>query len=636
MSFSWLCPIRSNASYKMFTFTKKENYTLGFIGQTELKKTKIVMEYAFNEMYTKALNKLIEYNIRDVILIEELGAKMKHINFINEIRTICGTSFEAGSAVLAQVDSLTISFLKKLGMASKNGNPHIAKASYPGAFVYDPIPGVYDNVTDFDFKALYPSLMITYNIGPNNFIMKFKNEQFGYDYAYDKGNIPDKIEVYMDPMGDNILKLMSKQDVLDFISDNNLTVTVNGCCYTAHEDKESVYNKILTYLLDSRGKYKGEMFKAIEKKDKESEEYFYSRQYSYKVLANSLYGAIANKIFRFFDLSCAAAITLSGQEALKWSIIEGNAQMEAIKTESPIVRPDPITKIEMYDAKKMQRRKESTPYIVTGDTDSIFTCFQTFPQEQSTENILKWCGIVQDYLNNDIMKEIVEARNVPFKYNKLVLKNELLISRGLFLKKKRYAMRVTNNEGKEVDEVKYMGIEIKRSDYPSRSKDLMKKILDILLKSETVSVAKLFDFINSQEREFIELIKKGDKTIARPVSYGKKLEQYKVIPQGVRAMECFNKVIYPIHTVGTKAYMFRVRGIDDLTAPEDVIKKYQKFIGEGNKFTVIAIPDDMESLPSYILPDVKENLDFAFTSRHTLLLEPLTQNKKQATNVMTF
>ena len=466
--------------------------------------------------------------------------------------------------------------------------------------------------------------------------MKFKNEQIGYDYAYNQNNIPDKVEVYIDPMGDNKLKVMKKTEVLKLIKDEQLTVTVNGCCYTAHDKEESVYNKILSYLLGSRKKYKGEMFKAIEAKDKENEEYFYARQYSYKVLANSLYGAIANKVFRFFDLSCAAAITLSGQEALKWSIIEGNAMMESIKTEKPIVRPVPITKIEMYDEKQMQKRKESTPYIVTGDTDSIFTCFQSFPQQQTTENILKWCSIVQNYLNNDIMKEIVESRNVPFKYNRLVLKNELLISRGLFLAKKRYAIRVTNNEGKDVDQVNYMGIEIKRSDYPSRSKELMKKILDILLKSETVSVTKLFDFINSQEKEFIELIKRGEKTIARPVSYGKKLKDYKTIPQGVRAMECWNKVMYPIHTQGTKAYMFRVKGIDDLKAPEDVILRYQKFIGAGNKFEVIAIPDDVETLPSYIIPDVKGNLDFAFTARHELLLEPLTKAVHQATNVMTF
>jgi len=629
-------PLDQMQLYKMFTFTKKENYTLGFIGQEELKKTKIVMEYSFNEMYTKALNKLIEYNIQDVVLIKELEDKVKHINFLNEIRTICGTSFEAGSAVLAQVDSLTISFLKKQGMASKNGNPHIAKAKYPGAFVYEPIPGVYDNVTDFDFASLYPSLIITYNIGPNNFVMKFKNYQLGYDYAYNRDNIPDKVEVYMDPMGDNVLKVIKKNDLLKIIKDEKLTVTVNGCCYTAHDKEESVYNKILSYLLGSRKKYKGEMFKAIEAKDKENEEYFYARQYSYKVLANSLYGAIANKIFRFFDLSCAAAITLSGQEALKWSIIEGNAMMESLKTEKPIVRPAPITKIEMYDEKHMQKRKASTPYIVTGDTDSIFTCFQSFPQPQTTENVLKWCKVVQDYLNDEIMKEIVESRNVPFEHNRLVLKNELLISRGLFLAKKRYAIRVTNNEGKDVDQVNYMGIEIKRSDYPSKSKDLMKKILDILLKSETVSVSKLFDFINSQEKEFIELIKKGDKTIARPVSYGKKLKDYKTIPQGVRAMEAWNKVMYPIHTQGTKSYMFRVKGIDDLTAPEDVIIRYQKFIGSGNTFDVIAIPDDVEYLPPYIIPDVKGNLEFAFTARHDLLLAPLTKNKKQVTNVMTF
>ncbi len=621
--------------YKMFTFTKKESYKLGFIGETEIGETKIQMEYPINQMYYKALNKLIEYNIMDTVLIQNLENKLNHVNFLNEIRIICNTSFDSGSAVLGQIDSIVVSFLKKKGLASKNGDPHASKDKFPGGFVYEPVPGIYDNITDFDFTSLYPSLIITYNIGPNNFIMKLKDRELGFDLTYNKDSLPNEIEIIMDPMGDKIEKKFTKNELLQYVKDENPLFTINGCFFTQHDDKESIYNEILTMLLSSRKEYKNLMLTAKEDNNDADFDYYYTRQYSYKVLANSLYGAISNKVFRFYDISCATAVTLSGQEGLKWSIIEGNEFMDHLTTEKKLRRAKPLTKKEMYIKEEMWKRVPSTPYIIAGDTDSIFTCFQSFKGDKSDENIIKWCNQLQKYLNETIMKEMVEKHNVPFERNKLVLKNELIISRGLFLAKKRYAIRVTNQEGKVIDDVSYMGLEIKRSDYPSMSKVFLKQLLELILKSETVSLPNIYEYISSMEEEFIKLIAKGDKSIARPVSYGKKLSEYKVISQGVKAMEAWNSIVYHAHTVGSKAYMFRVKGIDRDKAPKEIVIKYDKFISEGNKFETIAIPDEELYLPSYIIPDLKGNLQFAFKDRHDLLLKPVAQ-VKQKNNILTF
>ncbi len=61
-----------------------ENYKLGFIAQHELGITKIDLPLPINEMYWKMLNKTIEYNIRDVELLEKLEEKLAHINLLNE------------------------------------------------------------------------------------------------------------------------------------------------------------------------------------------------------------------------------------------------------------------------------------------------------------------------------------------------------------------------------------------------------------------------------------------------------------------------------------------------------------------------------------------------------------------------
>ena len=100
------------------------------------------------------------------------------------------------------------------GLASKNSDPHIKKEKYPGAFVFEPVPGVYNYITDFDFASLYPSIMITYNIGVNTFVMKLKEPTLGYEVTYARDNLPKMIEVYIDPMYENKLVKVPKDEFL--------------------------------------------------------------------------------------------------------------------------------------------------------------------------------------------------------------------------------------------------------------------------------------------------------------------------------------------------------------------------------------------------------------------------------------
>lgn len=611
--------------YKMFTFTKMENYKLDFIANHELKRRKLELPCKFNKMYWEHLNTLIEYNILDTVLLEELENKVKHINLINELRTICTASFDSATAPMNQIDTIVVAWMRSQGLSSKNAENH-AKKKYPGAFVLTPEPGIYDTAVDFDFKSLYPSLIRTYNIGLNNFIMRTKDPAIGYNLAYDRDNVPDKVEMIIDPMFENKEIVMKKEDIFKTIKDDKLIHTINGCFYNNHKDNESYYSLILKNLLDSRTNYKNLMFKAKEEGDTELKELYFTKQLVYKVLANTLYGVIANKQFRFFNLACAAAITLSGQEALKASIIEGNNFMSHLKTKKELVREPVATQLEMFHADPIKPPfpNREFKYIITGDTDSIFCCFEDFKEDLTTERIHNYCGEIQEYLNNGIMREIVEAHNVEFENCHLILKNELIISRGLFLAKKRYAIRVTNNEGVDCDEVNYMGIEVKRSDFPSYSKVFLKELLDLVLKSEKVSYPKLMKFVHSREAHFRKLIKDGDKTVGRPVSFGKELKQYKLIPQGVRAMLAFNDISYTAHYHGSRGYMFRVSGIDYNKAPQEVIDNYEKnFIAKGRKLEVVAIPDEEDRLPEYYIPDVSGNLDFAYTARYKLMLDPL-------------
>jgi len=624
-----LVAIDQDFLYKTFTFTKMENYKLGFIAQYELGITKLDLPLAFNEMYWKMLNTTIEYNIRDTELLEQLEDKLDHINLMNELRIVCNTSFDATSS-FGLTDSLMVSFLRNKGIASKNADPHIKKESYPGAYVHEPVPGAYDWITDFDFASLYPSIMITYNIGVNTFVMKTKDPSMGYDITYRPGELPKKIKVIIDPLYAKKEIDITPEQLLKKIKDNELVHTINGCFFQSHKKELSMFGQVVDMLMISRKKYKSKMFDMIEKKDKDKEFFYYTRQLIYKILANTLYGIIANKAFRFFNVSLAASITLSGQEAIKTSIIEADAYMRHLNTEKFYVSPNPLTKKEMYSDKMPERGNE---YIVTGDTDSLFCCFQNF-KDTSVKAIHDHCNKIEDFLNEDKIVEVVKKHNGNLEYNRLKLKNELVISRGLFLAKKRYAIRVINNEGKDVDKINYMGVEIKRSDYPRESKVFLSELVELILKSEKFNFNKTFEFVSRRERDFQKLISEGDKSIARPVTWGKKLKDYKLVPQAVKAMIAFNEIMYKIHDKGAKGYMFWIKGIDfekisDVEEREIIRKNYSKFIGEGNKLEVIGIPDEESKLPPWFIPDMKAALRFSFVDRYELMLKPLTEVKKK-------
>jgi DNA polymerase elongation subunit (family B) len=476
--------------------------------------------------------------------------------------------------------------------------------------------------------------MITYNIGVNSFVMKTKDPEMGYDIVYDKENLPEKIDMIVDPLYKAKHVKMETKQLFDIIEKKSLVFTINGCFFRPHKEEFSTFGEVVDMLMSSRKEYKGQMFDAIEKKDKESESFFYTRQLVYKVLANTLYGVVANKAFRFFDTSLAAAITLAGQEALKTSIVQGDAFMRHLATGNGFVEPPKLTKKEMFASEMPDRSNE---YIVTGDTDSIFCCFEKFNDELTVGNIHKWCKQIEDFLNEDKIINVVKSHNTDLDFNRLKLKNELVISRGLFLAKKRYAIRVINNEGKDVDKINYMGVEIKRSDYPSKSKEFLSELSELILKSDRVSLKKLMKFVNRQEKDFLKCIINGDKVIARPVSFGKKISEYKAksLPQHIKSMVAWNKIMYDIHKPGNRAYMFWVQGIDIEKAPEDVRKNYHKFVKDGNDLQVIAIPDEEPCLPNFFIPDKRAALKFTFKDRYDLMLKPL-ELKIQKDEVLTF
>ena len=620
--------------YKSFTFGGRESYSLDFIGNLELKRGKTEKGLNFSNLFRTDINRAIDYNRNDVDLLEELDIKLSHIFFQDELKRTCKSSFKGSKSVLGQIDSLLVSFLKEKGFSSKNTEVESNDEAFEGAYVQSPIAGIHEYVVDFDFTSLYPSLILTYNIGVNTFVMKLKDYKMGYDFVYNPDKLPENIDIIIDPVFDRKQVTISKQALLDKVKSSDLIFTINGCFFKNHSKELSYYSEVLEMLLGSRKSYKKKMFEAKNAKDKSKEKLYDSRQLVMKTLANTLYGALGNKAFRFFNVDSARSITLSGQEAIKNVMITAENYIDYKNTnvEKPF---EWITKQQMF-TDDMGLKFQN---LVTSDTDSIFLTYENILDKKKTyEEKLKEVNNlnkeVQNFLNKKVVNDIVKLHNVSEEKNRLELKNELVIKRGLFLAKKRYANYIISQEGNPTDEVKAMGLEIKRSDFSSITKTYLKEVLDLILKSERFSLPQVIEFVKEKEKLFTKIISSGVTNIGRPVAFSKKLKEYKVVPQGVHALLNWNNIEYQVFDVGSRGYMFKLKGIDLEKAPENIRLNYDKyFLKKGEKLEVIAVPEDVEKLPPYYIIDIKSMVDFTWGDRYKLLLEPLLTKKQE---ILTF
>ena len=114
-----------------------------------------------------------------------------------------------------------------------------------GAYVKVPAPGVYDNIAVFDFRSLYPSIIVAHNVSPDTFNCSCCSPP----------------ESFISPEGHRFCK-----------------------------KKKGLIPEILRKILIHRKNLK----KQLKEMDKESEEYVYTyaRQYAFKILANSFYGML--------------------------------------------------------------------------------------------------------------------------------------------------------------------------------------------------------------------------------------------------------------------------------------------------------------------------------------------------------
>jgi DNA polymerase, archaea type len=268
------------------TSLKSNTYSLDNIASEVLHKNKIPFSYkdiqnTWDKGTQKDFDKLYEYNLRDCELTEKLATYFfsNLIGFCNLTNLtpfeICRTSY--GNLV----ESFLIKRAKQLNylVPNKPSQNEMSQrrelGGVEGAYVVDPTPGLHKNIAVFDFKSLYPSIIISHNIS---------KETLNCGCCKNKKNI----------------------------------TTVPGKPYYFCTQKKALIPIIIEDILNTRAKVKKEMNQT----DKTKEKYLslYALQFGLKTVANAFYGYIGFPGSRFYKRECAESVTAYGRNYIHKTI----------------------------------------------------------------------------------------------------------------------------------------------------------------------------------------------------------------------------------------------------------------------------------------------------------------------------
>ena len=173
--------------YKKFTYTNQESYRLDYIAEVELGQKKLDhSEFdTFKDFYRGNWKKFVDYNIVDVELVDRLEDKMKLIELALTMAYDAKVNYVDVMYQVRMWDTIIYNYLKKRNIVVPQKDTSEKSDRFEGAYVKQPIPGVYDWVVSFDLNSLYPHLMMQYNISPET-LMEEKHPSATIDKILNK------------------------------------------------------------------------------------------------------------------------------------------------------------------------------------------------------------------------------------------------------------------------------------------------------------------------------------------------------------------------------------------------------------------------------------------------------------------
>lgn len=573
------------ALFKKFALNEEPSYTLDAISKKVLGKGKIVYSGSLDDLYKNDPELFIEYNITDAVLVKEIDDKLGYIDIA---RSICHKGHVPYNCIWHSsryLDGAILTVLKQLGIVAPN-RPAIEEelpsedddddetdsgGKFEGAYVKPPVPGRYRDLIALDATSLYPMCIITCNISPETLIGKLACWPDINMMAKPKNRFKANEKLVFQFHSNGKLQLF--KDIAEFtafLDEHKYCVAGNGAVYRT--DIKGLIPSILERWFEERVEFKNLMVKYAKEGDVEKEKYFDTRQYVTKILLNSMYGVLGLRVFRFHNLDNAEAVTITGQDSLRFADLMGK----------------------QYLVKNYGGNPE-TDYCMYSDTDSTYFVLSEFIDKDKdlVTQLRRFAGELSNHINSNIV--LLTDKHIRSKNNRLFFKEESAIKSGFWLAKKRYTYHKIHDleSDKPVDKIITKGLDVVRSNFPPLFRKFMGEILDDILKF----VDK--DIIDNKIIEFRESIPTRDLIdIAKPTS-AKKLDTFK--PDKLQ----FKKGT-PAHIKAALVYNYLLKdyNLDKIHPPIKTGSKIKWVYVRDNKYNVDAIAfvgyDDPPAIIDYI------------------------------------
>ncbi len=153
-------------------------------------------------------------------------------------------------------------------------------------------------------------------------------------------------------------------------------------------------------------------------------------------------------------------------------------------------------------------KDSSTPYFFANDVLVHNSCY-FLTRTDNKHDAIAVANDVADYVNQafpDFLRRAFLCQ--PWHDERIVANREIVGERGLFIAKKKYVIKVVDNEGKAVNKLKTMGSEIKKSDTPRPIQNFLKEVVSMILDGKTYS--ELEAYVNSQRKAIFTRMKMMD------------------------------------------------------------------------------------------------------------------------------
>lgn len=455
--------------YKKFSMGLRENYKLDTIAKFELGDQKI--DYGnlnLAQLADQDWKTFVDYNIQDVNLLVKMEDKLQYLKLLRMLAYVGLSTLESAMGTLTVITGASVIQARKDGYVIPTFIKEINKdGKYEGAYVGEPERGFQEDIVSFDANSLYPSTMVTLNLSPETKV----------------GIIVEKNDthVVIKHVNGQVFKL-THEKFLKFVKKEEIAITKAKALFS--QKTKGIIPKIVDRLYSQRVEFKKHLDKTRRElsklpsdhpdyTDKKNEsETWWVKQYTVKILINSIYGYFGNKYAPLGDSDIARSITLTGQAVIKQSnkiLYEYAKQV----TQNDQLRMEDIIKY--------------------NDTDSSYIsirCINNFLNNKLSESgkvTNKTYEIVQqieDYLNVEITDWA--KKNLNSKDPRFVFKRECIADVGMFLEKKRYVLHVLDDEGIPVDKYKYTGVEVVRTTIPEPVKPYIKKIIETMMSTQNL------------------------------------------------------------------------------------------------------------------------------------------------------